>query len=138
MMWPKIARDSDGYMLAASHAIGRNAVIDEEVAAQLGAVLLRRYPERLAERYKLQADAVAALDGEGLVEAVARRRGFLIKGGGIDLEKAALTLRRITGMVRSAASAWRRRRAGRRCSKRRDWQRSPRLNSRPATRPARC
>jgi ribosome biogenesis GTPase A len=27
-----------------------------------------------------------------LVEAVARRRGFLLKGGGIDLEKAALTL----------------------------------------------
>lgn len=33
MMWPKIAHDSDGYMLAASHAIGVNAVIEEEVAA---------------------------------------------------------------------------------------------------------
>jgi ribosome biogenesis GTP-binding protein YlqF len=32
MMWPKIDHDADGYMLAASHAIGRNAVIDEEVA----------------------------------------------------------------------------------------------------------
>jgi len=92
MMWPKIAHDGDGYMLAASHAIGRNAVIDEEVAAQLGALLLARYPERLAERYKLAADVVDALDGEGLVEAVARRRGFVVKGGGIDLEKAALTL----------------------------------------------
>ncbi|NBU59685.1 MAG: ribosome biogenesis GTPase YlqF [Betaproteobacteria bacterium] len=92
MMWPKIAHDSDGYMLAASHAIGRNAVIDEEVAAQLGAMLLVRYAGRVAERYKLTPDAVATLDGEGLVEAVARRRGFLVKGGGIDLEKAALTL----------------------------------------------
>ena len=92
MMWPKIAHDSDGYMLAASHAIGRNAVIDEEVAAQLGAVLLRRYPQCVAERYSLALTEVAALDGEGLIEAVARRRGFLVKGGGIDLEKAALTL----------------------------------------------
>ena len=92
MMWPKIAHDSDGYMLAASHAIGRNAVIDEEVAAQLGAMLLVRYADRVAERYKLTPDAVATLDGEGLVEAVARRRGFVVKGGGIDLEKAALTL----------------------------------------------
>ena len=95
MMWPKIAHDSDGYMLAASHAIGRNAVIDEEVAAQLGTLLLARYPQRVAERYKLDKlapDALDALDGEGLVEAVARRRGFLLKGGGIDLEKAALTL----------------------------------------------
>lgn len=92
MMWPKIAHDSDGYMLAASHAIGRNAVIDEEVAAQLGAVLLRRYPQCVAERYSLALTEVAALDGEGLIEAVAKRRGFLVKGGGIDLEKAALTL----------------------------------------------
>jgi ribosome biogenesis GTPase A len=92
MMWPKIAHDSDGYMLAASHAIGRNAVIDEEVATQLGAMLLVRYADRIAERYKLSPEAVATLDGEGLVEAVARRRGFVVKGGGIDLEKAALTL----------------------------------------------
>ncbi len=92
MMWPKIAHDIDGYMLAASHAIGRNAVIDEEVAAQLGAMLLVRYADRVAERYKLAPAAVATLDGEGLVEAVARRRGFVVKGGGIDLEKAALTL----------------------------------------------
>ncbi len=92
MMWPKIAHDIDGYMLAASHAIGRNAVIDEEVAAQLGAILLVRYADRVAERYKLGPEAVATLDGEGLVEAVARRRGFLVKGGGIDLEKAALSL----------------------------------------------
>ena len=92
MMWPKIAHDADGYMLAASHAIGRNAVIDEEVAAQLGAMLLVRYADRVAERYKLAPEAVTTLDGEGLVEAVARRRGFLVKGGGIDLEKAALTL----------------------------------------------
>jgi ribosome biogenesis GTPase A len=98
MMWPRIEHDADGYMLAASHAIGRNAVIDEEVASHLGALLLARYPQRVAERYKLGTlydltpEAVAALDGEGLVEAVARRRGFLLKGGGIDLEKAALTL----------------------------------------------
>lgn len=92
MMWPKIEHDLDGYMLAASHAIGRNAVIDEEVAAQLGTLLLARYPQRVAERYRLAADALATLDGEGLVEVVARRRGFVLRGGGIDLVKAALTL----------------------------------------------
>lgn len=89
LMWPKIAHDSDGYMLAASHAIGRNAVIDEEVAAFLGAVLLARYPALLAARYKLDP---AGLDGAGLVEVVARRRGCLVKGGGLDIEKAALIL----------------------------------------------
>jgi ribosome biogenesis GTPase A len=86
LMWPKIDHDADGFMLAASHAIGRNAVIDEEVAFFLGRVLLQRYPALLAARYKL---APAELDGPGLIEAIGRRRGCLQKGGGLDLEKAA-------------------------------------------------
>ncbi|TCJ13515.1 ribosome biogenesis GTPase YlqF [Parasulfuritortus cantonensis] len=89
LMWPKIEHDSDGYMLAAAHAIGRNAVIEEEVAEFLAGLLLARYPERLAERYGIATDG---LDGHAVVEAVARRRGCLLKGkgGGADLEKAAL------------------------------------------------
>jgi ribosome biogenesis GTPase A len=89
LMWPKIAHDSDGFMLAASHAIGRNAVIDEEVAVFLGAILLARYPALLAARYKVEA---AALDAVGLLETVARKRGCIIKGRGgeLDLERAAL------------------------------------------------
>jgi ribosome biogenesis GTPase A len=89
MMWPKIEHDSDGFMLAACHAIGRNAVIDEEVAVFLARLLLARYPQRLTDRYKLD---VSKLDGVGVVEGVARRRGCLVKGGGLDLEKAALIL----------------------------------------------
>jgi ribosome biogenesis GTPase A len=89
MMWPKIEHDSDGLMLAASHAIGRNAVIDEEVATFLGDLLLERYPALIAARYKFD---VAGLDGASLIEAIAQRRGYRIKGGDFDLEKAALML----------------------------------------------
>jgi ribosome biogenesis GTPase A len=89
MMWPKIQHDSDGFMLAASHAIGRNAVIDEEVAAFLGNILLARYPALVAARYKIEVDG---MDGEDLVEAVAKRRGYRLKGGAYDHEKAALAL----------------------------------------------
>lgn len=89
MMWPKIAYDSDGYMLAASHAIGRNAVIDEEVATFLGDLLLQRYPTLLAARYKIDIDD---LDGVGLIEAIARKRGYRLKAGAPDYEKTAMTL----------------------------------------------
>lgn len=89
LMWPKIEYESDGYMLAASHAIGTNAVMEEEVAAFLGEILLTRYSQLLSARYGFSLDG---LDGPGLIEAVARRRGCLIKGGGLDLEKAALIL----------------------------------------------
>ncbi|MDR2614232.1 MAG: ribosome biogenesis GTPase YlqF, partial [Candidatus Accumulibacter sp.] len=81
LMWPKIEYDSDGYMLAASHAIGRNAVIDEEVAEFLAEILLARDPERLTERYGL---AVDGLDGVAVVEGIARRRALRTRGGEPD------------------------------------------------------
>lgn len=89
MMWPKIAHDSDGFMLAACHAIGRNAVIDEEVAEFLAGILLARYPQQLAQRYRLDP---ARLDAWGVVEEVGRRRGCLQKGGKLDVEKASQIL----------------------------------------------
>ena len=89
LMWPKIQYESDGYMLAASHAIGKNAVIDEDVAIFLADVLLQRYPELLEKRYGIKVDD---MDGVDMVEAVAKRRGFMLKGGIADLEKAAMTL----------------------------------------------
>ena len=91
LMWPTIAYASDGLMLAASHAIGRNAVIDEEVAAFLAAILLARYPASLTARYGF---AVEGLDSGGVVAAVAKKRGCILKGrrGAPDLEKAAMIL----------------------------------------------
>lgn len=92
MMWPKIEHDSDGFMLAASHAIGRNAVIDEEVATFLAGLLLDRYPSLLVSRYKIASDRLDALDAVGVVETVAARRGCRLKGGAPDLEKASQIL----------------------------------------------
>ena len=91
MTWPKIEHDADGFMLAASHAIGRNAVIDEEVAVFLAAILLERYPALLRARYGFN---VEGLDATGVVEAVAKKRGCLLRGRGgeLDLEKAAMIL----------------------------------------------
>jgi len=89
LLWPKIEHDSDGYMLAASHAVGTNAVIEEAVAAFLAECLLARYPTQLGARYKFNP---AGFDGPGVVEEVAKRRGCRMKGGDLDLEKAALIL----------------------------------------------
>ncbi len=91
LMWPKIEHPEDGLMLAAIHAIGRNAVIEEEIAEYLANTLLARYPVQLAERFGLEA---AGLDGIGVIEAIARKRGCLLKGrgGAPDLEKAAMIL----------------------------------------------
>ncbi len=91
MTWPKIEHDADGFMLAASHAIGRNAVIDEEVAVFLAGILLERYPALIKARYKFSLEG---LDATGVLEAVAKKRGCILKGRGgeLDLEKAAMIL----------------------------------------------
>jgi ribosome biogenesis GTPase A len=91
MLWPKIAHPVDGLMLAASHAIGVNAYIDIEVATFLAGFLLEHYPAMLTARYGFPtqgSDAVA------VIEAIARKRGCIIKGRGgeLDLEKAAAIL----------------------------------------------
>lgn len=88
MLWPKIAHPVDGLMLAASHAVGVNAYIDIEVASFLAGFLLEYYPALLTARYGF---ATAGLDAVGVIEAVARKRGCLLKGRGgeLDLEKAS-------------------------------------------------
>ncbi|MDQ9169975.1 ribosome biogenesis GTPase YlqF [Oxalobacteraceae bacterium R-40] len=89
MMWPKIEHPSDGLMLAASHAIGSNAFIEEEVATFLADVLLGRYPALLKTRYGFQTEGI---DGVSVIEGIAKRRGYRLKGGDADIEKAAHTL----------------------------------------------
>jgi ribosome biogenesis GTPase A len=92
LMWPKIAHDSDGFMLAASHAIGVNAVIEDTVAIFLADLLLARYPAMLTARYGF---ATAGMDGVGVVEEIAKKRGCMLKGkyaGQLDMEKASIIL----------------------------------------------
>jgi ribosome biogenesis GTPase A len=91
MLWPKIAHPVDGLMLAASHAIGVNAYIDIEVATFLAGFLIVHYPALLTARYGFKTDGV---DAVAVIEAIARKRGCIIKGRGgeLDLEKASLIL----------------------------------------------
>ncbi|MEK7222371.1 MAG: ribosome biogenesis GTPase YlqF [Nitrospirota bacterium] len=91
LLWPKIEQPAVGLLLAAIHAIGRNAVVDEEIAEFLAAILVARYPALLTARYDCVVDG---LDGAGVLEAIAKKRGCLRKGGGgeLDREKAARIL----------------------------------------------
>lgn len=89
LMWPKIEYPSDGFMLAASHAVGRNAIIDEEVAVFLAGLLLSRYPALLSARYGFSVDGI---DAVAVVEGVAKRRALLMRGGEPDFEKASSVL----------------------------------------------
>ncbi len=87
MLWPRITVERSGYHLAASGGIGRNAYDEEEVALALLAQVRLRHAERLIARYKL-ADLAALTDDELLAE-LGRKRGGLMAGGRINMQKAA-------------------------------------------------
>lgn len=89
MLWPRIEHPSDGLMLAASHAVGRNAMMDDEVAIFLAGLLLERYPSLITTRYGF---SIEGLDAVSVIEAVAKRRGYRLKGGDPDFDKAAMAL----------------------------------------------
>ncbi len=91
LLWPKIEDPEVGFLLATIHSISAKVVVDEELAEFLADRVLRRYPGLLASRYGCVEDD---LDGAGVLEAIAIRRGCLTKGkgGGLDREKAAKIL----------------------------------------------
>lgn len=88
MLWPRIGIEQSGYHLAASGAIGRNAFDEEEVALELIAVLKRRYPERLQQRYGL----VELGADDAVLEAIGLKRGAKVRGGAVQMHKAAEAL----------------------------------------------
>jgi ribosome biogenesis GTPase A len=88
MLWPRIAIEQSGYHLAASGAIGRNAFDEEEVALELIAVLKRRYPAALQQRYGLGELG----EDDAILEAIGIKRGAKIRGGAVQMHKAAEAL----------------------------------------------
>jgi ribosome biogenesis GTPase A len=90
MLWPRITVEQTGYHLAASGGIGRNAYDDVDVALALLANVRQRYGQRLQQRYALDtAVPVADWSDEALLHAVGKRRGGLLAGGQVNLQKAA-------------------------------------------------
>ena len=87
VLWPRIIVAKSGYNLAASGAIGRNAYDEEEVALELVEYLRQHYPAQVEARYKLAG--VTQMSDEELLDAIGRKRGALLPGGRINLQKAA-------------------------------------------------
>ncbi len=86
ILWPKFEDPVVGLKLAFTGAINDDIYDREQAAALLLEVLRRDYPERLQERFKFKGEMPEK--GLELLEAVGRKRGCLVKGGIVDLEKA--------------------------------------------------
>ena len=91
MLWPKIIVAESGYHLAASGAVGRNAYDEELVALELLWYLQKHYAPMLEARYKLgiSAEEIAALHDDELLTMIGKKRGAVMSGGRVNLQKAA-------------------------------------------------
>jgi len=89
MLWPKIANENSGYRLAVSGAVKDTAFDHDDIAYFAADYLLKAYPERVMERYKL---AEQPEHEEDLIEAIGRKRGCVRSGGRVDLHKASVIL----------------------------------------------
>ena len=90
MLWPKFDDPAVGMRLACTGAV-RDEIVDlEELASHLMAYLGGQYPGALLQRYKVEAEPEDA--GFTLLEKAGRKRGFLVRGGGVDTERMARIL----------------------------------------------
>ena len=90
MLWPKFDDPRVGLHLAFTGAV-RDEILDTEtLACRLMELLGQRYPQALAERYKIE---IAPEDtGYDLLMKAGRRRGFMVRGGEVDTERMAKVL----------------------------------------------
>ena len=92
VLWPKFEDEQIGQNLAFTGSI-KDAILDTDELGMLLAGKLRDiYPKLLCERYKLTEEEIDGLDCYDLLELIGRKRGFLMSGGEINMERAALML----------------------------------------------
>ena len=89
MLWPKIIVPQSGYNLAASGAVGRNALDEETVALELLNSLRQHYLPQLQARYQADPEESQSWQDTDWLEWIGRRRGALLGGGRINYQKAA-------------------------------------------------
>lgn len=84
VLWPKLENQVSAYRLAATGAISDTVFDMETVITQLITELTTWYPDALKARYKLDDLYDAPLE---TIEAIGRKRGCIVSGGVVDLEK---------------------------------------------------
>lgn len=97
ILWPKFEDQQVGMRLAATGAIKEEILHPEEIALFAMRYLVSHYEGSLRERFGLTDFPVDAGDTDAVValmEAVGKKRGALLSGGRVDLEKASLAILR--------------------------------------------
>ena len=90
ILWPKFEDPEVGMMLAYTGAVKEGVIDVEELAFRLMELLHKYYPQTLLDRYKVEAEP--GTPGWQLLELAGRKRGYLVSGGEVNLERMAKVL----------------------------------------------
>lgn len=90
VLWPKFDDPKVGDRLAFIGSVKDEILDSETLAVRLLEVMKADYPERLAERYKI--NDFSDKEPWEVLEMIGRKRGMMIKGGEIDTERASVML----------------------------------------------
>ncbi|NLF44724.1 MAG: ribosome biogenesis GTPase YlqF [Syntrophomonadaceae bacterium] len=89
LMWPRVESEEQGLKLALLNIVGENAYNEYDVALYLLGWLAEKWPHVLKEHFKVE---IIDKENTALLEDIAARRGHLLKGGQLDLEKTCTML----------------------------------------------
>ncbi|QCT03245.1 ribosome biogenesis GTP-binding protein YlqF [Paenibacillus algicola] len=92
ILWPKFEDQNVGYRLAVTGAIKEEILNVEDIAFFAVKYFSRYYWEPMSERFDLKRRPEDFEDGDQIVtvmEDIGRKRGCIVSGGRVDLEKAS-------------------------------------------------
>lgn len=100
VLWPKFEDKRVGEMLAFTGAVKDNILDTEYLACRLLELLNSDYSGIINERYGIETDDIpensedtmGCVQGFEILERIGRKRGFLVSGGEINTERAAITV----------------------------------------------
>ncbi len=90
ILWPKFEDQRVGTVLAITGAINDDILDQSQLACELIKILRERNVKFLEARYKIVVDEND--ENWQVLEKIGKARGFLIKGGEIDLDRASIIL----------------------------------------------
>lgn len=88
VLWPKFDDPEVGDKLAFIGSVKDEVTDKETLACRLLESLAATRPQAIEDRYKISG--ISGLQGWEILEMIGKKRGFLIKGGEIDYERAAV------------------------------------------------
>ncbi len=100
VLWPKFEEKIVGERLAFTGAVKDDIMDMEYLACRFLEFLNENYPQLITNRYGVTTDDIPSNDDETMgcvqgyeiLERIGRKRGFLISGGEINTERAAITV----------------------------------------------